>query len=116
MSLINGLTQVNHHITLEEAVALTTRYRSNMNMYLKPEYAETDLLPLSETFNKEIFNELASQNGCVAIRSYFGLDENQQIRLIFVGVDQHNEDILSLMFEHGNRCPPICGSAGPLKP
>ena len=83
---------------------------------LKPEYANTDILPLSETFNKDIFGELGDQEGCVAIRSYLGMDENQKVRLIFVGVNVDDEDILEYIFEHGNRCPPICGPASPLNP
>lgn len=116
MSLTNDLAPIDHHITLEEAVALTSRFLMEMPAMLKPEYINADILPLSETFKKNIFNELASQQGCIAIRSYFGMDENQKVRLIFVGVNDDNEDMLNSIFEHGNRCPPICGQPGPLNP
>lgn len=116
MSLSNDLQQISHQISLEEAVGMVSRYRSDMQQMLKPEYSEMDVLPVCETFNKNIFYDLASQNGCVAIRSYFGMDENQHVRLIFVGVDDNNDDMLNSMFEHGIRCPPICPPTGPLNP
>lgn len=116
MSLLNDLMNTDHHITLEEAVELTSRYRNEMPGILRPEYADDNVLPLSETFEKSIFIDLGSQNECVAIRSYFGMDENHKVRLIFVGVNENNEDMLNSMFEHGHRCPPICPPSGPLNP
>lgn len=120
MSLTNDLAQINHNITLEDAVEMTTRYRAEMPDIIKEEYADANVFPISETFRKNIFTELVSQHGCVAIRSYLGMDEEQQVKLIFVGVDDNNEDILpidnapGLIFEYGNRCPPICGATSPL--
>lgn len=120
MSLTNDLSQINHTITLEEAVEMTTRYRADMPEIIKEEYADANIFPVSETFQKGIFSELVAQHGCVAIRSYLGMDDNQQVKLIFVGVNDNNEDILpiendpGLIFEYGNRCPPICGATGPL--
>lgn len=120
MTLTNDLSQINHNITLEEAVEMTMRYRADMPEIIKEEYLDASIFPISETFQKGIFSELAAQDGCVAIRSYLGMDEQQHVKLIFVGVNDNNEDILpgddepGLIFEYGNRCPPICGATGPL--
>lgn len=116
MPLSIDLLQTDHQISLEEAADMTTRYRNELPGIIKPAYEHSDIFPLSETFKKNIFIDLGAQQGCVAIRSYFGMDENQKVRLIFVGVNDNNEDLVDYIFEHGNRCPPICGTAGPLNP
>lgn len=123
MSLSNDLQQINHEISLQEAINMTTRFRTEMQSMLKPEYANTGVLPISETFKKAVFADLALQSGCVGIRAYLGMDEDNKVRLIFVGVDDENTDILDstelqrgYIFEYGQRCPPICGGAGPLNP
>ncbi|HUQ67604.1 MAG TPA: hypothetical protein VM101_15685 [Flavitalea sp.] len=121
MSLSNDLYEINHSISLKEAVKMTSRYRAEVQLMLQPEYAGA--LPISQTFQKSIFAELAAAAGCVAIRSYYGMDENNNVCLIFVGVDENNNDILAgvnqeaaSIFEYGQRCPPICGPASPLNP
>lgn len=109
--------QANHEITLQKAIEMTSRFRKEMKSIVQPDYASA--LPYAETFSKSVFTQLAAQPGCVSIRSYLGLDEKNNVRLIFVGVNDKNEDILpgftggGLLFEFGQRCPPICG-VGPL--
>ena len=120
MSLSNDLHPINHKISLQESIEMTTRFRTEMQLMLKPEYPAFDILPIAETFKKSIFSDLAMEAGCVAIRCYLGMDDDNRVRLLFVGVDDDNNDILSgseeqpaYIFEYGQRCPPICG-AGPL--
>ena len=122
MSLSNDLQKINHEISLEEAIEMITRYRAHMQSMLKPEFSSICILPICETFKKSIFEVLAMQSGCVAIRSYLGMDANKLVRLLFVGVDDNNNDILASaneqgghIFEYGQRCPPIC-SVSPLNP
>jgi hypothetical protein len=122
MSLSNDLQNINHEISLQEAIAMTSRFRTNMESMLKPEFSGIGILPLCETFEKSIFEDLALQSGCVAIRSYLGMDANNLVKLLFVGVDDNNNDILvsgnvetGYIFEYGQRCPPIC-VASPLNP
>jgi hypothetical protein len=122
MSMLNDFEQTNHKISLEDAIAMTTRYRKEMPGMLQPEYAGSGILPVAETFKKSIFTDLSVQPGCVAIRTYLGMDEKKMVRLIFVGVNDQNEDILPLgpkeggsIYEFGQRCPPICG-VSPLNP
>lgn len=122
MSLLNDLDPLNHRISLSQAVEMTTRFRTQITGILKPAFALQDLLPISETFKKSIFSDLAAQPGCVAIRTYLAMDDQSRVRLIFVGVDNDNHDIISdaseakgLIFEYGQRCPPIC-SVSPLSP
>jgi hypothetical protein len=107
----------NHSITLQEAIDMTKRYRENMNNIVKSEY--TNLLPLSETFDKAAFEQLTQETGCVSIRCYLGMDKDLIVRMIFVGVDDKNQDILpptagSAIMEFGDHCPPVCPGGSPL--
>ena len=122
MSLLKDLKEINHAISLQKAIEMTTRFRTEIKVIFKPEYSGVDILPLSETYKKSIFDELGRHEECVAIRAYLGMDKNNHVRLIFVGVDDDNNDILSgsneqggYIFEYGQRCPPICG-VSPLNP
>lgn len=107
-----------HSIPLQEAIDMTTRYREQKDNIVKPQY--TNLLPLSETFDKTAFDILTAENGCASIRCYLGMDKDLVIRLIFVGVDANDQDILppaegAEIMEVGAHCPPVCpGGASPL--
>ena len=101
----------NHSIPLQEAIDMTKRYRDQKDNIVKPEY--TNLLPLSETFDKAAFEELTKETGSSSIRCYLGMDENLVVRLIFVAVDDKDNDILpptpgAAIMENGGHCPPIC--------
>lgn len=114
-----------HLISLSTATDLTDRYRSNRNSILQTSYQSSDLLPLSETFNVQDINLLTSQEGCEAIRIYYGMTENLQVHAILVAVDEENADILpdpqeslnaeeNIILEEGQRCPSICPPESPL--
>jgi hypothetical protein len=122
MSLLNELQHINHDITLQDAVELTTRFRTEMPLMLKPEFSHIGVFPICETFKRSVFDQLVMRSECVAIRCYLGMDGNNLVKLLFVGVDDNNNDILSnaneepgYIFEYGQRCPPIC-IRGPLNP
>jgi hypothetical protein len=109
-----------HRISLETAVDFTKRFRAELADLLQPEYAGA--LPYSETFPAEVYEKLLSTPGCVSVRTYLGLDEKKNVRLIVVAVDRNNEAILPTLpgspaeiFEVAQRCPPLCAQ-GPLDP
>lgn len=114
-----------HRITLQQAVEMTTRYRQEKAAILKPEY-NSDILARAETFSRSAFDELLGQKGCVSIRAYYGMDEKKNVKLLFVGVNAENEDMLpseknglngeASIQDVGQRCPPICGKQSPLNP
>ncbi len=86
---------MSHQITLKQAIELTTTYQKEKNQILKAEYANTNMLPVSETFHKSAFEELINQPGCVKIKSLFW--HGFRIRkcdLVFVGEDKNDEDLL----------------------
>jgi hypothetical protein len=111
------MPQNKHEITLEQAVSMITRYRTQLPKMLQPGYENA--LPFAETFDKSAFEQLTATSGCASIRAYLGMDEQKQVRLIFASVASDGNDILpdsgGALFEVGARCPPECG-VGPLNP
>jgi len=108
----------NHEISLQEAIDMTTRYRTN-----KPANA-----PVCETFEIEAINQLAAVTGCAYLRIYYGMKEDMNIHAILVAANENNEDILpsqtgsniviesgdGVILEDGYRCPPDCPPESPL--
>lgn len=102
---------MNHEITLQQAIEMTTRYRAN-----KPGNA-----PICETFEIAVINQLAAVSGCNYLRIYYGMKETMLIDAILVAADEDGKDILPseaatvlattgnpLILEDGYRCPPDC--------
>ncbi|CAN5399741.1 hypothetical protein BH10BAC3_BH10BAC3_11480 [soil metagenome] len=46
------------------------------------------------TYNKQALIDLLGQDGCVSFRVYPGINKEEQIALIFVGVDAEGNNIL----------------------
>ena len=112
-----------HSIPLARAIEMTQRYRENKENILAEEYKGKDLLPLSETFNKEAFNSFFTNPVCAAIRIYYGMSEDLQTHGIIVGANDNNEDMLPVsslltltdpVLAEGYRCPPTCPPPSPL--
>lgn len=115
---------MNHSITLEKAITMTSLYRSNKEQILKTEFAGKNILSYAESFDRAIFDRILSQTDCEGIRIYFGMNPDLQLRVIAVGFNSNNEDILpasetldeELIAEDGNVCPPLCPPKSPLYP
>ncbi len=113
-----------HPISLATAIDMTTLYRANREAILATTYQGMDILPLSETFNRDSIDALLSFTGCAGIRIYYGMDENKQVHVLLVGVNISNEDLLPAVneteedepeiIERGQRCPPACPPDSPL--
>ncbi|MEK6510017.1 hypothetical protein [Myroides sp. C4067] len=86
-------------ISLEKAVELTHSYQEN----------NADL-PKSYFIGTNKLNELLSQNGCIGVRIYPGLDKaTNKVNLVLVGVDQEAEDLTNgVIVDHLVICPPLC--------
>ena len=124
MAQKSDLPNLNHNISLQQAIEMTSRYRKEKGVILRPE-VDKNVLPICESFNKTAFEELSRQPGCVGIRCYFGMDEKNNIKVLFVGVNDKDEDMLppagpqlagggSSIADVGQRCPPICPPSSPL--
>lgn len=116
-------------ISLEQGIAMTTRYQELKGQLLNPDFPGKDILPTAETFNRTVFDKVLAHPDCVALRIYFSLNDENQLRSIIVGVNDKNEDILPTdptstnagedeigIIEAGNVCPPYCPTTSPLIP
>jgi len=95
-----------HDISLQEASDMTARYRDNQSeaYFIKAEY-----------FGREAIESILSQENCVGIRIYYGLDENNVQRIILVGVTADENDICNgILAERGTTCPPRCSDTNML--
>jgi hypothetical protein len=120
----NNIPAANSHlIDLTTAVTLTTAFRSNRISVLQTQFQSSDILPLSETFNRNDIDLLLAQTGCAAIRIYYGMDSELQLHAVLVAVNEDNEDMLpstvsnngeDIILEEGQRCPIICPPQSPL--
>jgi len=78
----------------------------------------------SETFDKDLIQELLNEPGCAGIRIFNSIDDEGQLQFILVGVDKKGKNILpandesttdpELIVEWGQRCPPICNDENDL--
>jgi hypothetical protein len=111
------MSQMQHQISLAEAIELTTRYRKNP----LPE------LPLCETFDQSSVSALLAQNGCHSFRIYLGRKADDSVCSVLVAADAEGKDILpslqlavstdgdeGIILEDAFRCPPACPPESPL--
>lgn len=118
---------MNHFISLQEAIAMTSLYRSEKENILKTEYQGQGILPLSESFERDAFDTVLGKSGCTGLRIYYGMSEDLKIHALVVGVDENGEDMLPAsssmseqpeeeddIIEKGIRCPDICPEESPL--
>jgi len=110
---------MNNFITLAQGIAMTKLYRAEKENILAPEYKGKDILPICETFDRAAFETLLGETDCAYIRVYLGMGEDLQIRVIAVGADSKQRDILPAsgaglgdgdgnIVEDGMRCPTVC--------
>lgn len=104
-------------ISLSTAEDMTTLFRNQRENILKTEYQGDNLLPICETFDREVFDTLLARTGCESLRIYYGMSEDFKIHAIIVSVDENGADILppeslnnedDYIGENGNRCPDLC--------
>lgn len=107
-------------ITLLQAKEMTQRYREQKDKMVQPPYENS--LALSETFDASAILAILNQPGCVKFRAYYGLKADLNLCVIFVGVNDKDEDIIGLLkgdgediiVDDGMRCPPYCPPPPPL--
>ena len=122
---------MNHSISLEKAISMTTLYESEKENILNPLERGKNILAKCETFDATVFAKLLQNPACKKIRIYYGMDDLKKVHAIIVGVDINDMDILpkaadkSLgsaevltdeIFEEAIRCPLNCPPVSPLNP
>ena len=94
-----------HSISLEDAATLTAAYRSTIST------GDT----IGEYFGGTAIQTILSQDGCVGIRIYYGIDSTGVKTLVICGVTSTGDDLYSgSLAEHGLKCPPDCSSKNAL--
>jgi hypothetical protein len=92
-------------ITLAEGAEMTANYRATINL------GET----IGHAVGKNLFNSILDQSGCVGIRIYYALDENDEKQLVLVGVDSDGNDMASgVIVDKSISCPTRCSFKNPL--
>jgi len=93
-----------HGINLADAIRFTATYREENG---------TDFL--GAFFGKEAMEKILNQQGCVGIRIYNAVDDNNKGTFVLVGVTAENNDITEgELAEFSTGCPPNCPLNSPL--
>jgi hypothetical protein len=99
---------MSNFITLEEAKALRRNFRNNRQRLP----GTADAIPDSETFKRDHIEELLKQPGCSSLRIHFGMDKENNLKLMITASNEKDEDLLennnASVLEDGTRCPPQC--------
>jgi hypothetical protein len=78
-------------------------------------YREAKINPIEGGFiGREKLQAILDQDGCMGIRVYLGLDEDNSMNLVFVGADAEQNDIMNVIVERIPKCPPNCSSLNEL--
>ena len=128
------MSTLKHSVSENKAKQLTSHYEKKKDSILKKRFHGKAVLPTCETFDRGAFDELLSQDGCVGVRIYYGMDKEQEVKLVVVGVDKDDQDILApnsdlkkvkgddkaeepaFAFLSSLRCPPDCPPPPPPPP
>ena len=120
------MSTLKHSISQDKVKQLTSNYEKNKTKILKKKFHGEAILPTSETFDRAAFDQLLSQEGCVGVRIYFGMDEDLKVQLVVVGVNEKGQnlrpstsklkkiedsDVVTepvFAFSGMDRCPPDC--------
>lgn len=125
-------TESKHLISLDTAKKMTAKFRESKKGLVSDTFRGKDPLPICETFDRAAFDQILAQPGCVGVRAYYGMDDTNGVHLIFVGVNEKDEDMIEeqntatlsksaasattassttgggVVVENGTRCPTSC--------
>lgn len=95
-------------ISLQKAQEWAAKWRSNPNNTIK-----AFLIP-----NVDI-TQLLAEKGVQDVRAYVGIDENDEQKLMLVGVDENGNDLIDeangkIIFDFTKPCPSECDINSPL--
>ena len=128
------MSTLKHSVSQDKVKQLTSHYEKNKDSILKKRFHGKTILPTCETFDRSAFDQLLSQDGCVGIRIYYGMDKESNVKLVVVGVDEKDQDMVGsnskmekiksveitdepvLALSDGLRCPPYCPPPPPPPP
>lgn len=59
-------------------------------------------------FGRETLEDLLGQTGCMGIRVYFAINNNDKVTAVLVGADADGDDLVESVVDLGVLCPPMC--------
>lgn len=83
--------------------------------------ASTETLPIKGFLVPGIdLTEVLAEEGVVNVRTYLGIDTNNEYHLLIVGVDDNGNDMLDeangqYVYDFTEPCPPMCSATGVLR-
>jgi hypothetical protein len=112
----DALWKIDHFITNQKAAQLITNFKSNRDAILSGRYnGNSKVLFDHETFNLRDITELLKVKGCIGLRVNMGMDENNQVRLVLIGVDKDGKELVEYLPGEAGR-PGKGGADVPLPP
>ena len=96
--------KVGASISLTTAEGWTENYRDANPGAVKAHFIGSDII-----------NDIFDQEGCVGFRAYYGINDDDEKELIFVGVDSSGNDMTSgIIADKAWPCPSNCPVSSPL--
>ncbi len=94
------MTTNQHIISLTEATEMTHAYQNA---------SQFQGMTISCMMDNDAYQQVMTQPGCVSLRTYFALDEFNNLTIVVVGVDSQGNDMTSgVLINRAYRCPAIC--------
>ena len=90
-------------ITLQTGANLTAEYRR-----LNPGERKGHFM------GRDMINDILDQTGCMGIRVYYGVDDDGNKELVWVGADEETNDMTGLVADICVPCPNVCGESNDL--
>lgn len=90
-------------ISIQQAEEWTQNWRNNNSGATKGVF-----------FGRDEIENLLSQSGCMGIRMYFAINNDDEHTLVLVGADAGEDDITELVMDSGLLCPPRCAKPNKL--
>ncbi|GAB3661088.1 hypothetical protein GCM10028791_35370 [Echinicola sediminis] len=87
------------------------RWRKNQKDYNKKTPVNGFLIPMVD------LKEVMAETGATNVRTYLGIDDNDQEKLLIVGVNEAGHDMVNeedgeYVYDFTQPCPPACGDFG----
>ncbi len=82
---VADLKKRDQKITKSKAVAMVKKFKSQSEKITYPDFL---------SYNGEAITKLLSQEGCIGLRIYPAVNDNNEFTLVMVGIDGENNNIL----------------------
>lgn len=99
-------------ISLEKAQNWAAKWKKEGPTYLSDNQLKAFLIPGTDV------KEVIAEEGVVNVRSYLGIDENNEPHLMIVGVDAQGNDMIDdskgwFIYDFSEPCPNTCNQKPP---